>query len=303
MIINIDDSSGFCWGVVRTVDIVEDTLKGSGANNVYVLGQIIHNPREIERLENVGMKTIGHDGLEQLKGNGTMKGNGTKIIVRAHGEPPSTFETAANLGLDLIDATCPLVTGLQKKVKNFHKLGFDVVIYGKPDHAEIIGLRGVIDDDCIVVQSAKEAMARISFSNKIVLLSQTTKDKKTLYEIRNAIKKEVINRYGSDNLKDMFQFRDTLCKEVWGREEILIDFVKNHDIVLFVAGKNSSNGKSLYRLCKKYNEKTYFVEHSGEIERGWFDGIERIGITGATSTPLWYLESVREDVGKRFLAI
>ncbi len=293
MKINIDDSSGFCWGVVRTVDIVEDTLKNNGSDNVYVLGQIIHNPREIERLEKVGMKTINHDRLENLSGDKT------KVIVRAHGEPPTTFKMAAELGIELINATCPLVTGLQKKVRNFHKRGFDVVIYGKPDHAEIVGLRGVINDDCIVVQSAAEAMERISFSNRIVLLSQTTKDKKTLYEIKDAIEKEVSKRYGSEKLKDMFQFRDTLCKEVWGREEILIDFARSHDIILFVAGKKSSNGKSLYRLCRKFNKRTYFVEHTAEIEINWFDGIEKVGITGATSTPLWYLESVREEIKKR----
>lgn len=294
MIINIDDSSGFCWGVVRTVDIVEDTLKDNGSDDVYVLGQIIHNPREIERLESVGMKTIN---LEDL---GNLNDNNIKVIVRAHGEPPSTFKKAAGIGIELIDATCPLVTGLQKKVRNFHKRGFDVVIYGKPDHAEIIGLRGVIDDDCIVVQSAGEAMERISFSNRIVLLSQTTKDKKTLYEIKNSIEKEVVRKHGRENLKDMFQFRDTLCKEVWGREEILIEFAKSHDIILFVAGKKSSNGKSLYRLCRKFNKKTHFVEHTAEIEIGWFDSIEKIGITGATSTPLWYLESIREELTRLF---
>lgn len=293
MQINIDKSSGFCWGVVRTIDKAEETLANKDAENVYVLGNIIHNPREIERLEEKGLKTIGINDLDSLP-----KDN-TKVIIRAHGEPPSTYEYASRLGVELIDATCPLVTGLQKKVKNFHKHGYQVVIYGKPEHAEIIGLRGVIKDDCVVIQSVEEALDKVDFSRKTVLLSQTTKDKQTFYNIKAAIESKVESLIDGGEIADYFQSRDTLCKEVWGREELLIQFAKDNQIIIFVAGRTSSNGKSLFNLCKSHNDNTFFIEDINEIDSKWFQGVDTVGITGATSTPTWYLDKVKLEIERK----
>ncbi len=293
MQINIEKTSGFCWGVVRTVEIAEETLAENTGSKVYVLGHIIHNPREIERLERAGLRTVTHEGIKDLAGQNA------KVIIRAHGEPPSTYEMAKELGIEIIDATCPLVTGLQKKVKNFHKKGYQVVIYGKPQHPEIIGLRGVIDDDCIVIQTVEEAITKIDFNRKTVLLSQTTKDKKTFYDIKEAIESRVSLLIEGGEIKEKFESRDTLCKEVWGREDELINFAKSNQIIVFVAGRKSSNGLSLYNLCKRYNERTYFIEDLSEIENDWFANVESVGISGATSTPRWYLEKVRDEIDKR----
>lgn len=293
MNISIDASSGFCWGVVRTIDIVEKTLDETKDKQVYVLGDIIHNPREIERLSKKGLKTIKREEI------GTIDPLNSRVLIRAHGEPPSTFETAKALGVELVDATCPLVTALQKRVYKYYKEGWQIVIYGKPDHAEIIGLRGFCDNECIVIRSVAEALATVDFTKKTVLLSQTTMDRETFLEIRDALKANIEQLQLLED--DGFMTRDTICKYVSGREDALREFARSNDIVLFVAGKNSSNGKILYNVAKSANENIRFIEDIKDIDYGWFEGAESVGITGATSTPQWYMELVKSSIEKEIL--
>jgi 4-hydroxy-3-methylbut-2-enyl diphosphate reductase len=294
MQIKIDDSAGFCWGVVRTIDITEKTLAvAEEGENVYVLGHIIHNPREIERLAAKGLKTIDHLGLEHLAATNER----ATVLIRAHGEPPSTFQLAEDLGIKLVDATCPLVTGLQNRVKRYYDKGYQVVIYGKPNHAEVIGLRGMVNDNCVIILNEEEALEKVDFSRPTVLFSQTTMEKYTYYKIRELIEKNIRNFVeGGDTKDDYFQFKNSLCKEVWGRDGEVVKFAKENDIVIFVAGRNSSNGKSLFKHMNQYNPSMYYIEDIEELDWSWFEGKELVGITGATSTPQWYLEKVKSTI-------
>ena len=290
MEVKIDPSSGFCWGVVRTVEKAEETLANHDGKKVYILGQIIHNPKETHRLEVKGLITITHDDLE------TIDVTNSKVLIRAHGEPPSTYDTVKSKGIELIDATCPLVTSLQKRVFKFHQEGYQIVIFGKKDHAEVIGLRGVCDDDCVVIKTVEEALNLVNFSKKTVLISQTTMDKLTFYEIKDALEKRVSEFVDGGDIQDYFLTKDTLCRAVYGREDKLIEFARNNDVMIFVAGKNSSNGKSLFHVCEGANQRSYFIEEMSEIDESWFEGAQKVGITGATSTPHWYMEQVKSKV-------
>lgn len=293
MKVSIDKSAGFCWGVVRTIDIAEKSL--SDEKEVYVLGSIIHNPKEINRLKNIGLHTVDHEELPEL----TEKN--AKVIIRAHGEPPSTYKKIKDLGIELIDATCPLVTALQKRVHKYYKLGYQIVIYGKREHAEVIGLRGVCNDECIVVRDVDDALEKVDKSKKTILFSQTTMDKRVFEKIEQALNK-TLRDFNSD-LDEEFTSRDTICKYVWGREEKLAEFARANDAILFVAGRRSSNGKSLFNFCKIQNDATYFIEDVSEIDYDWFVGAENIGVTGATSTPQWYLKLVKEELENYFKSI
>lgn len=290
MEVNIDPTAGFCWGVVRTVELAEETLQKEKDKEVYILGQIIHNPKETKRLENKGLKTIYRDDLDKIDPKKAT------VLIRAHGEPPSTYEKAAKRGINLIDATCPLVTALQNKVKKFHRDGWQIVIFGKRDHAEVIGLRGVCDDDCIVVKTVEDVNDNIDFSRKTVLISQTTMDKKTFFDIKKAIEQRVEKFIDGGDIKKYFLAKETQCRAVYGREDKLVRFAEENDIVIFVAGRNSSNGKSLYHICLNNNERTYFIEDIDEIDNAWFDGVQKVGVTGATSTPTWYMQKVKKYI-------
>jgi 4-hydroxy-3-methylbut-2-enyl diphosphate reductase len=296
MKVTIDQKAGFCWGVVRTVDIAEDTLANQSDEDVYVLGHIIHNPREIERLENKGLRTISHDDFEEIAANGRK----TKVIIRAHGEPPSTFVRAEQLGIELVDATCPLVTNLQNRVKKYYDADFQIVIYGKKEHAEVIGLRGVCNDEAIVIRSLEEAKEIIDFSRKTALISQTTMPRPVFYEIKEYLDSQIGELIHAGEINDKLLARDTTCRAVTGREEPLIEYAKSNDVIIFVSGKNSSNGKSLYHKCKEYNPNTHFVEDIDEIDWNWFEGAKTVGISGATSTPQWYMRKVKETIENRF---
>jgi 4-hydroxy-3-methylbut-2-enyl diphosphate reductase len=292
MKINIDESAGFCWGVVRTVDIAEETLKNQGQKNVYILGQIIHNPNEISRLETKGLKTISHSDLEDIASQDA------KVIIRAHGEPPSTYKRAAELGIDIIDATCPLVTSLQKRIRKYYENGWQIVIFGKPNHAEIIGIRGVCNDECIVVHSVDEAIEKVKLDKKTILFSQTTMDKPTFYKIKEVLEQRAVDFVSGGDISELFLAKDSICKAVSGREEPLREFASTNDIILFVAGRHSSNGKSLFHFCQEVNQRTYFIEDISEIDYDWFEGVDTIGITGATSTPKWYMDLVKREIEK-----
>ncbi len=295
MQITIDNSSGFCWGVVRTIDKVEETLEKYNDQLTYILGEIIHNPMEVKRLSDKGLQTIDHDDLDTLPAN-------SNVIIRAHGEPPSTYQRAKDNKINMIDATCPLVQTLQQSVRKFYEKDFQIVIFGKPQHPEVKGLLGVSNNDSIVVQSVEEALEKVDFTKKTVLLSQTTMDKPTFYAIKETLEnktKELVD--GGEIETGNMITKHTICRFVSGREEPLIEFAKENDVVVFVAGRNSSNGKSLYHVCKGANPKTYFIENHEEIEMDWFEGATKIGISGATSTPQWYMEEVKGAIHSKIV--
>jgi 4-hydroxy-3-methylbut-2-enyl diphosphate reductase len=293
MNVSIDKNSGFCWGVVRTVRIAEDQLEErSHERNVYVLGHIIHNPSEIARLEAKGLRTITVEDFPRLAHTGA------KVIIRAHGEPPETYRKAWEYGIEIIDATCPVVTKLQERVRKFYDQDYQIVIFGKKDHAEVLGVRGVVHDRCIVVLSVDEAIERVDVTRKTVLFSQTTMDRPTFNAIRDALKQRVAELVidTMENIATEFHAKDTICGQVSGREQQLSAYAAANDVVVFIAGRASSNGKVLFNVARQANPRTYFIESVNEIDPVWFDGANNVGISGATSTPQWVMEEVRNYI-------
>ncbi|MEI8135518.1 MAG: 4-hydroxy-3-methylbut-2-enyl diphosphate reductase [bacterium] len=296
MNVTVDRNSGFCWGVVRAVDFAEAEL--SHAEKLYSLGDIIHNPMEIERLGNEGLATIHHADFERIAAENKAAGHSTKILIRAHGEPPSTYSKLRELGLEVIDATCPVVTKVQERIKKFYNKGFQIVIFGKNDHAEVIGLRGVVNDEAIVVKTVDEALAKITFDKPTVLFSQTTMDKPTFYAIRDALKLRIKEFVVGTMEEDAMEFhaKDTICGQVSGREKKLIEFATANDVIVFVAGRTSSNGKVLFDIAHSTNPNTFFIEKEEELEPEWFANTNTVGITGATSTPMWLMDRIKDAI-------
>jgi len=286
--VTVDQNSGFCWGVVRTIEIAEQELQES--KKLYSLGDIIHNPVEIERLEEQGLSTITLGDLHNVKD--------AKVLIRAHGEPPETFRRAKELGIELIDATCPVVTKVQERIRKFYDNGYQIVIFGKKDHAEVIGLVGHTNGTAIVIKSIPE-IDTIDLTKKTVLFSQTTMDKATFYRIRDEIRSRIKAEFEVGTFEEMaidFHAKDTICGQVSGRDKKLREFSRANDVMIFVAGRKSSNGKVLYEIAKEENPKTYFVEDEKELQPEWFSGAETVGISGATSTPQWLMERVKVSV-------
>jgi 4-hydroxy-3-methylbut-2-enyl diphosphate reductase len=284
----VDQNSGFCWGVVRTIDIAEQELHES--KKLYSLGDIIHNPIEIERLREKGLATISLEGLKDVKD--------AKVLIRAHGEPPETFRRAKELGIELIDATCPVVTKVQERIRKFYDNGYQVVIFGKKDHAEVIGLVGHTNGTAIVIKSSEE-VDKLDLTKKTVLFSQTTMDKATFYLIRDEIKSRIKAEFEVGTFEEMaidFHAKDTICGQVSGRDKKLREFSRSNDVMVFVAGRKSSNGKVLYEIAKEENPNTYFVEDEKELKTEWFSGAETVGISGATSTPQWLMERIKVSI-------
>jgi 4-hydroxy-3-methylbut-2-enyl diphosphate reductase len=287
MKVTIDKHSGFCWGVVRAINFAENELEES--QKLYSLGDIIHNLMEIQRLKEKGLETIHQEDLEEIKGG--------KVLIRAHGEPPETYRVARARGIELIDATCPVVTRVQERIRKHYDDGYQIVIYGKREHAEVIGLVGQTNGEAIVIKSMEE-IEKVDLSRKTVLFSQTTMDKTTFYQIKEELErrtKELVVESFEDNALD-FHAKDTICGQVSGRDRKLRVFAQENDVVVFIAGHNSSNGKVLYKICRQANPRTYFVETEAEIQQEWFHGVESVGITGATSTPQWLMEQVRDFI-------
>jgi 4-hydroxy-3-methylbut-2-en-1-yl diphosphate reductase len=287
MKVSVDKSAGYCWGVIRTIDIAESELESrENGKQLYSLGPIIHNPMEIERLEKVGLKTISHEELPNIKDG--------RILIRAHGEPPSTYALAQKLGLELIDATCPVVWKVQERIKKFYEQGYQVVIYGKIDHAEVVGLVGQTRGEAIVIKSLDE-IDKVDLNRKTVLFSQTTMDKGTFHklkeEFQKRIKELVVGTFEEEARE--FHAKDTICGQVFGRDKKLREFAKQNGIMIFVAGRNSSNGKVLFHICEDANPRTYFVETELDLQPQWFEGVETVGISGATSTPQWLMERIK----------
>ena len=287
MKVTVDKSSGFCWGVVRTVDIAEKEL--ATGEKLYSLGDIIHNPVEIERLRSEGLETVTYKDLEKLQG--------AKILIRAHGEPPETYKRAQELGITLIDATCPVVGKVQERIRRFYDDGYQVVIFGKIEHAEVIGLVGQTNGEAIVIKSLDE-IDKVKMDRKTVLFSQTTMDKPTFYSLKEELSKRLKELVvGSiEEVATEFLAKDTICGQVFGREKKIREFAAENELVIFVAGRHSSNGKVLYEIVKSVNSRIQFIEDVQELQPEWFEGIETVGITGATSTPQWLMEQVKSKI-------
>lgn len=269
--VEIDSNSGFCFGVLYAIEMAEEFLEVDGA--LYCLGDIVHNDKEVERLEQKGLKIIDHAQFQELRD--------VAVLIRAHGEPPETYQTALENNIQLIDASCPVVLKLQNRIRNAHDVDRQIVILGKQGHAEVNGLVGQTEQKAIVI-STLEDVDKLKIEGPVSLFSQTTKSTQLLYSI-----KEKMARQHSD-----FQFNDTICRQVSNREPELRKFSKRHEVIVFVAGKKSSNGKALYQTCKQENENSYFVSSQDELEAAWFQGIETVGVCGATSTPMWLMEEV-----------
>ncbi len=273
--VTIDKSSGFCFGVVYAIDMAEDILDNEAY--LYCLGDIVHNDEEVERLKAKGLRIIEHEQLQQL--------NNEKVLIRAHGEAPSTYELALKNNLTLIDASCPVVLKLQNRIKTSADAEEQILIFGKHGHAEVIGLLGQTDGKGIVFQDLAE-LDNIELPSKFTLYSQTTKSTDKFY----GIKDELLSR--GYHVKA----NDTICRQVSNRYKELENFVVNYDKIIFVSGKKSSNGKVLYDVCKKFNANTYFVSSVSEINKNWLNVNDKVGICGATSTPMWLMEKVKTEL-------
>jgi 4-hydroxy-3-methylbut-2-enyl diphosphate reductase len=273
--VSIDTNSGFCFGVVYAIQMAEDILKDEGT--LYCLGDIVHNDEEVNRLEKMGMKIIDHEQLIHLKN--------VKVLIRAHGEPPSTYETAINNDIQLIDASCPVVLKLQNRIKNAHDKNETIYILGKHGHAEVKGLLGQTDNKAVVFESIDE----LNFSEmprKISLYTQTTKSTQKFTQIATTLKQNGID----------VNVNDTICRQVSNRDVQLQSFASKFDKIVFVAGVKSSNGKVLYNVCKSVNPNTYFISNQDELYNCWFQKNDKVGICGATSTPMWLMEQVKEKL-------
>ncbi|RZK20833.1 MAG: 4-hydroxy-3-methylbut-2-enyl diphosphate reductase [Pedobacter sp.] len=275
--VNIDKSSGFCFGVVYAIEMAEDILDNEGY--LYCLGDIVHNDEEVQRLTNRGLKIIDHDVLKDLKNE--------KVLIRAHGEAPSTYKLALENNLTLIDASCPVVLKLQNRIKNSHDDEEQILIFGKHGHAEVIGLQGQTDGKAIVFQDLAE-LDGVELPSKFTLYSQTTKSVDKFYHIKD----QLLSR-GYE-----VKANDTICRQVSNRYEELENFVSHYDKIIFVSGKKSSNGKVLYDVCKKYNDHSYFISNVEELNQNWFQENDKVGICGATSTPMWLMEKVKAELEK-----
>lgn len=282
--IEIDRQSGCCFGVAKAISRAEEELQKGGT--LYCLGDIVHNNIEVERLEKMGMITINHEQFKKLKN--------VRVLLRAHGEPPSTYEIAQQNNIELIDASCPVVLGLQKRIKKkyTHAENDDaqVVIFGKKGHAEVNGLLGQTDESAIVIESKAE-IDKLDFTKDISLFSQTTKSLEGFREVGELIKSRMQN--GAK-----FEFYDTICRQVSNRVPNIQEFAENHDLIFFIAGEKSSNGKVLFAECKKKNPNSYLIHHPNEIDPSLIKEDIRIGICGATSTPMWQMEAVAANIAR-----
>ncbi|WP_300750785.1 4-hydroxy-3-methylbut-2-enyl diphosphate reductase [uncultured Alistipes sp.] len=286
MQVEIDDKSGFCFGVVRAIDEAERALDAYGS--VYSLGDIVHNRIEVQRLESRGLKTVTHADLDGLAG--------CRLFIRAHGEPPATYRRARELGIEVIDATCPVVAKLQQRVVRAHaemgKVNGQVVILGKRGHAEVVGLTGQVEAPTIVIEGADD-LERIDFTRPVYFLSQTTQSI-ALFE---SLAGEMRRRHADGS---QVTVHDTICRQVANREARLADFARRFDTVVFVCGRKSSNGKVLYEVCRRANVRTHQVEEAAELRDEWFAGAASAGICGATSTPRWLMQQVADAIVARY---
>jgi 4-hydroxy-3-methylbut-2-enyl diphosphate reductase len=286
MRIEIDKRSGFCFGVIKAIQTAEKKL--TQEDQLYCLGDIVHNSQEIQRLEKMGLKTVSREEYFQL--------HDCKALIRAHGEPPETYEYAKKNNIELIDATCPVVLTLQGRVKKSYdtsqKVNGQVVIFGKKGHAEVIGLAGQTNHSAILIENIDD-ITKIDFSRPVWLYSQTTRRVEEFHEVAEAIQSKMKPGVHAE-------IKDTICRQVSNRVPHLQKFVRNFDLVLFVAGHKSSNGKYLFSVCREENPNSFHIAQPGEMKADWFEGVDSVGICGATSTPNWLMEDVADSVNQRF---
>lgn len=283
--VEIDEGSGFCFGVVTAINKAEEELaKGV---KLYCLGDIVHNSREVERLKEMGLITINHDEFAQL--------HNAKVLLRAHGEPPETYTIARRNNIEIIDATCPVVLRLQKRIKQEHQKEArdekQIVIYGQNGHAEVLGLVGQTTGKAIVIEKLEEVQS-LDFNKSIRLYSQTTKSLDEFWEIVDYIKEHI-------SPDATFEYYDTICRQVANRMPNLREFAASHDLVFFVSGKKSSNGKMLFSECLKVNPNSHLIDNEKEIDDSLLHGVQSIGICGATSTPKWLMEKIYSYIKSR----
>jgi len=284
MRIEIDNQSGFCFGVVRAIAEAENALR---SGKVYSLGDVVHNRMEVQRLEGLGLHTVAHEDIPALPKD-------CRLLVRAHGEPPATYDLARKFGIEIIDATCPVVAALQKKVVRAHEtmrsIGGQVVILGKRGHAEVVGLTGQVAEPTIVIEGEQD-LEQIDFSRPIYFLSQTTQSI-ALFE---TLCERMRCRLPSP---DMLTADDTICRRVSSREEHLRSFASQFDVIVFVCGRKSSNGRVLFDICHETNPRSYNIEEPAELQGEWLAGAESVGVCGATSTPEWLMRDVASAIEK-----
>ena len=277
MRVEIDEQSGFCFGVVRAISEAEGALK---SGSVASLGDIVHNRVEVQRLEALGLHTISHNDIPTIAGK--------RMLIRAHGEPPRTYDLAREYNIEIIDATCPVVAALQRKVKaaydRMNVVGGTVVILGKRGHAEVVGLIGQVNEEAVVVE-CEEDLEQVDFTRPIYFLSQTTQSIDRFNHLASIMRERLAD-------ESLLCVDDTICRRVSSREEHLREFAQQHDIIIFVCGRKSSNGKVLYNICHRANERSYNIEEASELQREWFEGVESVGICGATSTPKWLMQEI-----------
>ncbi|MEQ8338062.1 MAG: 4-hydroxy-3-methylbut-2-enyl diphosphate reductase [Cyclobacteriaceae bacterium] len=288
MTVEIDPHSGYCFGVEFAIQMAEDEMVGG--KNLYCLGDIVHNSMEVERLYKKGLRTIDREELSQLKD--------CKVLIRAHGEPPETYQIAMENNIELIDASCPVVLKLQNRVKHAYdkakRVNGQVVIYGKEGHAEVVGLTGQTDNDAIVIMT-DEDLDKIDYSRPVILFSQTTKSTQGFYHMKDQIEKRILKEKGELTM-EQFDANDSICRQVSNREPKMREFASKYDVVLFVAGKKSSNGRALFNVCLENNPRSYFIENQDEVDFSWLEPEDKIGICGATSTPHWLMKQVAEYI-------
>ena len=295
--IEIDSGSGFCFGVTTAITKAEEELasqrvqgdmQSPGKPMLYCLGDIVHNGMECERLREMGLITINHDDLREL--------HDVKVLLRAHGEPPETYELARRNNIEIIDATCPVVLQLQKRIKQQYTSQLpssspaQIVIFGKKGHAEVLGLVGQTNSTAIVIESFDE-VKELDFTNDIYLYSQTTKSLDEFHRIIDYIQSHI-------SPEATFKSFDTICRSVANRMPNISQFATRHDLILFVCGRKSSNGKVLFNECLRVNPNTHLIEGPQEIQGEWLEGIQTVGICGATSTPKWLMEQCRDTIQK-----
>ncbi|MBR6590822.1 MAG: 4-hydroxy-3-methylbut-2-enyl diphosphate reductase [Bacteroidaceae bacterium] len=282
--IEIDNGSGFCFGVTTAIQKAEEELRKG--TPLYCLGDIVHNGKECERLKSMGLITINHEEFKQL--------HGVKVLLRAHGEPPETYEIARKNEIEIIDATCPVVLRLQQRIKQEYDSNAlkdkQIVIYGKAGHAEVLGLVGQTSGKAIVIESLKEA-EQLDFSKDIRLYSQTTKSLDEFWQIVEYIKEHI-------SPDATFEYYDTICRQVANRMPNIRAFATSHDLIFFVSGKKSSNGKILFNECCQVNPNSHLIDDASEIDFNLLQGINSIGICGATSTPKWLMEECKTAIQK-----
>ena len=280
MVVEIDTGSGFCFGVTRAIGKAEEVLQGS-THSLYCLGDIVHNSMECDRLQQMGLVTIGHDEYDQL--------HDATVLLRAHGEPPQTYQRAEENHIEIIDATCPVVLHLQERIKREYDADPEhtkqIVIFGKPGHAEVLGLVGQTEGTAIVIEKPED-VADLDFSRDICLYSQTTKP---LDEFRRIV--EYIQQHIQPQAT--FRYYDTICRQVANRMPHIREFASQHDVVLFVCGKKSSNGRALFSECQRVNPQSYMISAANEILPRWLTDCNSVGICGATSTPTWLMEECK----------